>query len=159
MLKRLLLIILAAILAACSAIPAKFEAPQVNLAGISVAKLGVFEQQFVLSLRVSNPNDFDIPINGLTVNLDVNNQPFAQGVSNEKITLPRLGEKIVKLNVTTSLSNVWKQVQKLQKGDAALAYKVYGKVYAPLVPTGFSFERKGELNGLGDFAVKSADKI
>ncbi|WP_373974972.1 LEA type 2 family protein [Chitinibacter sp. SCUT-21] len=150
MFKRCLALFMLLVLAGCSSIPANFEKPQVNLASISIAKLGLLEQQFVLNLRVTNPNDFDIPINGLNVNVDLNNREFAQGVSNEKVTLPRLGEKIVKLNVTTNLGNVFKQLGALQSSDLKLAYKIRGKVYAPLIPGGLPFERTGELNGLGE---------
>ncbi|WP_410497937.1 LEA type 2 family protein [Chitinibacter sp. S2-10] len=143
--KKLLLVMMMTLLSACASIPDKIEKPQVSLAGISIAKLGLVEQQFVLSLRVSNPNDFAIPLNGLNVNVDLNNQPFAQGVSNEKVTLPRLGETVIKLNVTTSLNQVFKQLKTLQNG--ALNYKISGKVYAPLLPAGLAFERKGELSG------------
>ncbi|QLI80451.1 LEA type 2 family protein [Chitinibacter fontanus] len=159
MIRYIALLVTAAVLIACNAIPNHFEKPQVSLASISLAKFGLLEQQFVLNLRVTNPNDYEIPVNGLHVNVDINNQPFAQGVSNEKVTLPRLGEKMVKMNVTTNLNQVLKQLKALQSGDMKLAYKIYGKVYAPLVPAGLAFERKGELEGLGDLSGKIADKL
>jgi LEA14-like dessication related protein len=155
LIKRLVLAGLLLLLAACSSIPSPFEKPQVSLAGISVGKISLLEQQFVLNLRVTNPNDYEIPINGLNVNLDLNQHAFAQGVTNEKITLPRLGEKMVKLNVTTNLSNVWQQLKPLQNGEVKLAYRIYGKVYAPLMPAGIPFERKGELDGLAGLGLKS----
>ncbi|WP_273431497.1 LEA type 2 family protein [Chitinibacter tainanensis] len=138
------------LLSSCSVIPNGFEKPQVSLAGISVGKLGLVEQQFVLHLRVQNPNNYEIPLDGLQVKVALNGQHFAQGVTNEKLDLPRLGEKVVKLNVTTNLSGVFKQIQALQLGSAKLKYELTGKVYAPLLPGGLSFERTGELNILGN---------
>lgn len=154
LIRYLVLLAAAAVLIACNAIPSHFEKPQVSLANISLAKFGLLEQQFVLTLRVTNPNDYEIPVNGLHVNVDINNQPFAQGVSNEKVTLPRLGEQIVKMTVTTNLNQVLKQFKSLQSADIKLPYRIYGKVYAPLVPAGVAFERKGELDGLSDLAGK-----
>jgi len=148
--KKILTIAILVLLSACTGIPSHFEKPQVNLAGLQVAELGLLEQKFIVSLRVTNPNDISVPIDGLNLKLDVNGQPFATGVSNEKVTLPKLGETVVKMHITTNLSSIWKQIKTLQK-DKPLAYAVSGKLFVPLVPGGVSFNRKGELPGLGEF--------
>lgn len=148
--KKILTVATLALLSACTGIPTHFEKPQVNLAGLQIAELGLIEQKFIISLRVTNPNDISVPIDGLNLKLDVNGQPFATGVSNEKVTLPKLGETVVKINVTTNLSSILKQIKTLQK-DQALAYTVSGKLFVPLVPGGISFDRQGELPGLGEF--------
>ena len=144
-LKLITLALLLSLLSACNSLPSKFEKPQVNLAGIQIEELGLFEQKFVLSLRVSNPNDISLPMNGLKVQVDVNEKPFATGVSNQKITLPSLGEAMVKLNVTTNLSGILKQLKTLQ--NQPLRYTVSGTLFVPLVPGGVPFDRKGELPG------------
>lgn len=146
--KKLVLISFLALLSACTGIPSHFEKPQVNLAGLQIAELGLIEQKFIVSLRVTNPNDINVPINGLNLKLDVNGQPFATGVSNEKVTLAKLGDTMIKVNVTTNLSSIWKQMKSLNK---PLAYSLNGKLLLPLVPGGLSFDRKGELPGLGEF--------
>ena len=146
--KKLVLIGFLALLSACTGIPSHFEKPQVNLAGLQIAELGLIEQKFIVSLRVTNPNDINVPINGLNLKLDVNGQPFATGVSNEKVTLAKLGDTMIKVNVTTNLSSIWKQMKSLNK---PLAYSLNGKLLLPLVPGGLSFDRKGELPSLGEF--------
>ncbi len=148
--KKVLTIATLALLSACTGIPTHFEKPQVNLAGLQIAELGLVEQKFIISLRVTNPNDISLPIDGLNLKLDVNGQPFATGVSNEKVTLPKLGDAVVKINVTTNLSSIWKQIKTLQK-DKPLVYAISGKLFVPLMPGGISFDRKGELPGLGEF--------
>lgn len=148
--KKIILLGVLALLSACTGIPSHFEKPTVNLAGLQIAELGLIEQKFIVSLRVSNPNDISLPINGLNLKLDVNGQPFATGVSNEAVTLPKLGDVVVKINVTANLASIWKQIKTLQK-DKPLAYAVSGKLFLPLVPGGVSFDRKGELPGLGEF--------
>ena len=37
---------------------------KVNLVNITPASSGVFEQRFLVDLRLSNPNNFDIPLDG-----------------------------------------------------------------------------------------------
>lgn len=146
--KKLLLMGVLALLSACSGIPSHFEKPQVNLAGLQVAELGLLEQKFIVSLRVTNPNQISVPINGLNLKLDVNGQPFATGVSDEKVTLKQLSDTVIKVNVTTNLSSIWKQVKNMNK---PIAYSLNGKLLLPMVPGGLSFDRKGELPGLGEF--------
>ncbi|HEY5598379.1 MAG TPA: LEA type 2 family protein, partial [Kiloniellales bacterium] len=72
------------VLAACAPID-KAEPPEVSLADIKLLPGGLFEQKFQLELRVTNPNNFDLPLEGLSFKLALNDQPFAQGVSNESV--------------------------------------------------------------------------
>ncbi|MEN9658520.1 MAG: hypothetical protein RL571_1985 [Pseudomonadota bacterium] len=132
-------------LAACGSLPTDLEKPTVSLAGISVAEVGLLEQQFILNLRVNNPNNIDIPLNGLNINLEVNDKPFANGVSNEATTLPRLGSAVVKLRVSTSLTTFIQQFNALQASGKPIAYRIKGKLFLPLRPDGVSFERQGEV--------------
>ncbi len=149
--KKIWLIATLLLLSACTGIPNNFEKPQVTMAGLEIAELGVIEQRFIVSLRVSNPNNFSIPIDGLAMKLDINGQPFATGVSNQAMTLPRLGEMVVKVNVTTNLFSVWKQIKTITSKNQPIAYGLTGKLSLPLIPGGIGFDRKGELPGLGEF--------
>ena len=73
-------------LAGCTGLPLGMQAPSVTLADISVVNVGLFEQQFMLKLRVQNPNPQEFVIDGLAFDLEVNEQPFAKGVSNQLVT-------------------------------------------------------------------------
>jgi LEA14-like dessication related protein len=146
MFKWLLRFLLLSLLAACSSLSGSFEKPSVSLAGLSVGEIGLLEQRFVLSLRVTNPNDVSLAINGVQLNLDVNGKHFAEGVSNEAVTLPKLGSVLVKLNVTTSLNTFIQQFNALQASGKPIAYRIKGKLFLPLRPDGVSFERQGEVN-------------
>ena len=145
MMPRLFIAFLIALLAGCGSIQADFEKPTVTLAGISVGEIGLLEQQFVLSLRVANPNNLDIPVNGLQLGLEVNGKPFANGVSAEPVTLPRLGSAVVKLRVRTSLATFVQQYNALQASGKPIAYRVKGKLFIPLRPDGIAFDRQGEV--------------
>ena len=111
---------------------------------------GLFEQRFLVTLRVTNPNDDSVTIDGVEFNLELNGQHFASGVGNERITLPRMGDAQVKLSVTTNLGSLWKQLRALQ-GGKPIGYRMAGKLYTPWLPGGIRFDRKGELPGLGEF--------
>ncbi|MFC7420837.1 LEA type 2 family protein [Iodobacter arcticus] len=139
-------LLLLALLTGCASFPSQFEKPTVSLAGLSVAEIGLLEQRFVLNLRVTNPNDISVVINGVQLSLDVNGKPFADGVSSDAVTLPKLGSVVVKLNVTTSLNTFIQQFNALQASGKPIAYRIKGKLFLPLRPDGVSFERQGEVN-------------
>jgi LEA14-like dessication related protein len=139
-------LLLGVLLTGCASFPSQFEKPTVSLAGLSVAEIGLLEQRFVLNLRVTNPNDVSLAINGVQLSLDVNGKHFADGVSSDAVTLPKLGSTVVKLNVTTSLSTFIQQFNALQASGKPIAYRIKGKLFLPLRPDGVSFERQGEVN-------------
>ena len=75
--------------------------PEVALADVRFEGGNLLEQRFVLTLRVTNPNRFEIPMQGLTFTLDVADQPFAHGMGNRPVTIPALGEALVEVKATT----------------------------------------------------------
>jgi LEA14-like dessication related protein len=86
---RALIIVLVALLAACANLAGLSQKPEVSLAGLKLTQLGLFEQRFSLQLRIQNPNDVDLPIDGLTFDVELNGQPFLKGVSDKAVRVPR----------------------------------------------------------------------
>lgn len=146
--RRFFMLCSALILTGCVGI-GQLEKPQVSLAGLELDKFGLFEQHFWVMLRVANPNERALAVDGVEFNLDFNGEYFASGVGHDKVTLPGLGEALVRLKVTTNLSSLWKQIRALQSLNKPLVYHMTGKLYAPWVPGGIAFDRKGELPALG----------
>jgi LEA14-like dessication related protein len=102
--------------------------PQVRLADLRLLESGLFEQRFEIDLRIGNPNDFDLPLDGLTFDLDVNGSDFARGFSDQRVTIPRLGEGTITVVATTTLIDVVRQMKLLaERGD--LAYRLGGTAY------------------------------
>ncbi len=134
-----------ALLTACSTHTGPFQKPQVNLAGVRLEELGLLEQRFELQLRVSNPNSFSIPLEGLQTKVELNGKPFAEGLSNEKVTLKALSDTVVKVRVTTNLASTLKTLNRLLAGNEPLRYRASGTLYLPLVPGGVPFDRTGEV--------------
>jgi LEA14-like dessication related protein len=103
-------------------------APQVRLVDLRLLQSSLFEQRFEIDLRIGNPNDFDLPLDGLTFDLAVNGADFARGFSDQRVTVPRLGEGTVTVIATTTLIDVVRQMKLLaERGD--LAYRLGGIVY------------------------------
>jgi LEA14-like dessication related protein len=153
---RILALALTMLVAACATAISK--PPVVTLAGVDLESIGLFEQRYVLQLRVMNPNDADIPIEGLTFDVELNGMRFASGVSNSAVTVPRLGEALLEVRATSNLASVMRQLHDLQKGGrGSLDYRIKGSLRV----SGYGalpFEKGGELSfpDLVDFGEKRA---
>jgi LEA14-like dessication related protein len=125
------LIVLA--LAGCARGKPEPEMAHVDIS-ISELKLGpstVLEQTWDLTLRIQNPNNYDIPADGMKYRIDVNGKPFARGVNNQSVMVPRLGEAILQVTAISDLSSVIQQVGDMQRlGQASIDYYMSGMLYS-----------------------------
>jgi len=114
-------------LAACTRLGGA-EPPQVHLTDIRLLPGGLLEQRFEVDLRLGNPNDFDLELDGLTFEVELNDRPFARGLSNQSVTVPRLGEAELRVVASTTLIDVVQQMLVLgERSD--LSYRIAGVVY------------------------------
>lgn len=121
-----LLAVLLLVLAACGTVEP--VAPQVRVVDLRLVESSVFEQRFEIDLRIGNPNDFALPLDGLTFDLEVNGAAFARGFSDQRVTIPRLGEGRVSVSASTTLVEVVRQMLLLaERGD--LTYRLKGQAF------------------------------
>ncbi len=124
--------------------------PKVNLVNIVPIASGPFEQRFRVDLRVSNPNDFDIPLSGLSFDIDVNDLYFATGLSNEEVLIPRLGSAVVSAEATASSIDLFRHILNVVRAGA-VEYEIRGSaLVAGLGTRTVPFERDGKLNLIPD---------
>ncbi len=136
------------LLAGCSSLGGiKLEKPNVTLAGLSVAQMDLFEQRYLVKLRIQNPNDVALPIKGMNFNLDINDKQFARGVTSKAVSIPALGEGVVEVEVVSSIMRIMDQLRALEAGRLeGLNYALTGNlILSKLVPK-LPFEAKGELS-------------
>ncbi len=146
--KRLLAIlcVLCAALAGCASLSGLTQKPEVTLAGLDLLELGLFEQRFALRLRVQNPNDVELPIRGLTFDVELNGQPFAKGLSDQAVVVPRFGEAVLEVKATSNLGSVLRQLRELRKsGRERVDYRMFGRITLDGLGS-LPFERKGEID-------------
>ena len=127
------------------------EPPDVTLANLVPVGASPFEARVRADLRLQNPNDFPITFDGMRFDLEVNEQPFLRAVSDQEITLPRLGETVVSVEGTTTTLSLWRQIRGLASDPAAgIRYRMEGRLFA-IEPrrTGVDFEREGKIEGWG----------
>ena len=130
----------------CAGVGQRLEPPRVKLATIRVAEFNVLETVFEVSLRVFNTNDTALQIKGIECELEINNQPFALGVSDTDVEIPSYGTQLVPLNVYASVMDIIKSAQGMQSQDQ-INYQIKGKVRlgAGAFPASLPFESEGNI--------------
>jgi len=146
MLYRFLALFLVAAVTACTMVE-DAKPPTIELTNIRMGQPGLLSQQFVMDLRVGNPNDFALPLEGMTFRLDINDQQFAEGFSNETVTVPRLAYATVSVTATASLLGIVRQFMALEGRDT-LSYRITGDAYVAggLGRRTVPYVREGELS-------------
>jgi LEA14-like dessication related protein len=144
--KRFFAVTLVLLVAGCASVD-DAKPPSIQLSNLRLGAGGVLNQELLIELRIGNPNDFELPLTGLTFQLDVNGQPFANGLSNATVTVPRLGYATVPVTGNTNILSVFRQLMFLGKSDR-ITYRLHGDAYVGRLGINQSvpYERKGELS-------------
>jgi LEA14-like dessication related protein len=116
------------LLAACAASTENAAPPSIQLTGLRLGAVGMLSQELKLDLKVGNPNDFSLPLDGLTFKLEVNGNHLAEGFSDQRVSVPRLGYATVSVTATTDTLSVIRQLLTIGQQDA-LDYSISGVAY------------------------------
>ena len=149
MLQRLLIFFLACGLAACAGLPLNAVAPRVSVAGVDVKHLGLFEQHYDVGLRVSNPNDFDLKIEALEFELEVNGRPFARGLSRVSTLVPATSSTVMRVDAITQSKNLIQQIKTLPPETLkdGVPYRIMGRVKTDRSSSWLSFDHSDIYGG------------
>ena len=117
------------LLAACSLFAPTFERPNLQVIGIQMLDGNFFQQNFLVRLKIQNPNDRALPVNGLNADLKVGGENFANGVSNHAFTVGAFGEVEFEMTVSANMAvALLKLLAKNDKQSEAIDYELSGKV-------------------------------
>ncbi len=143
-----LLVCLAALLAlgGCAGMPVR-DPVRINVVGIEPLAGQGLEMRFSVKLRLQNPNDNAIDYDGVALELELNGQPFATGVSDRKGSIPRFGESVLSVPVTVSALAAVRQALGLAEGAPLddLPYVLRGKLAGGVFGT-MRFTEEGTLS-------------
>jgi LEA14-like dessication related protein len=137
------------LLTGCGGLPinsSQFVKPKVRIADIRMLDSTLFEQRFAIKLRVQNPNNFSIPVNGLNYQINLNGSAFGSGVNNHTFTIPRNAETLVDVDLTTSLPDMMKALSGWMKNKDTLTYAILGNLNVGGRNDVIPFDYSGELN-------------
>ncbi|HBX56285.1 MAG TPA: water stress/hypersensitive response domain-containing protein [Pseudomonas sp.] len=146
MLRALFAGLLLASLAACSTLGAR-DPLHIDLVGLDPLPGEGLEVRFAVKLRVQNPNENAITYNGIALQLEINDQPLASGVSDQSGQVPRFGEAVISVPMSISAYSALRQAWGASgyKAGQDLPYTLRGKLAGGLFGT-TRFTDAGTLN-------------
>jgi LEA14-like dessication related protein len=129
------------------ATPDKVLPPSIDIANLRLESAGLLSQEFMLDIRIGNPNDFAIPLTGLAFKLEVNGRPFAEGLSNNSVTVPRLGYANTQVTGLTNTLSLLRQLMTVGTRDR-IDYRLFGTAHMGRLGQNDAvpFDRKGSLS-------------
>jgi LEA14-like dessication related protein len=140
-------------LSACTLFPNR-DPLNINVVGIEPLQSQGMEIRFAVKIRVQNPNESPIDYNGVALDLEVNGQPLASGVSDQSGSIARFSETVLTVPVSVSAFSVLRQTLGLSQTQSLnnLPYVLRGKLAGGLFGT-MRFTDTGKLSLPGAIAV------
>jgi len=98
---RRLFLLLALLIGACARLPT--EPPHLSVVSLEPEEMTLLEQNFRIRIRIQNPNDAEIRVNGLSYELELNDRPLLSGVSSSAFVVPRYGEAVTEVSGVSTI--------------------------------------------------------
>lgn len=139
-------------LSGCALLP-QHDPLNINVVGIEPLPSQDMEIRFAVKIRVQNPNESSINFNGVALDLDINGQPFAAGVSDQSGSIARFSETVLTVPVSVSAFSVLRQTVGLSRTQTLnnMPYILRGKLAGGLFGTR-RFTDSGKLSLPGSTA-------
>lgn len=133
-------------LSACALLPNR-DPLNINVVGFEPLQSQDMEVRFAVKIRVQNPNEIAITYNGVALDLSVNGQPLASGVSDQSGSIARFSETVLTVPVSVSAFSVLRQTLGLSQTQTLnnLPYVLRGKLAGGLFGT-MRFTDSGKLS-------------
>mgnify|MGYP001036316365 CR=1 FL=1 len=146
---RLLVVFALLVLAGCAALPINAVPPKVSVAEIDIKSLGLFEQHFDVRLRLTNPNDFDLGIEALDFELELNGRPFAKGLARSPVLIPAVSSVVLRVDAITQSKNLIQQIRTLPPETLreGVPYRIKGRIRTDQSSAWLPFEQRGVYGG------------
>ncbi len=123
------------LLGGCAHMVTEVKQPTISLSALHPEKVSPLETVFNVELRVMNPNDFALDIQGVNCKIKINGNHFATGISNTRQEIPPYGAATIAVTIYASTFDmVGSMVQFLQQTGqdakvAPLHYELSGTVH------------------------------
>ena len=124
---------------------AHWQTPTLSVVSIQLGRSDLFQQHLQVRMSVHNPNDRELPVEGLSYSLEVNGEEAAHGESGASFVVPARGDAEFDMNVTANAAAAL--LRMFARGNAApLQYRIHGKVQLSSgLLRSVPFDQQGEL--------------
>ncbi len=113
-------------LSGCALVP-RLQTPRFSIVDIEVHRASFLEQQLRVRVRVENPNDRSLPVQGISYTIDVGGQQFATGASDASFVVPALGTAEFNMDITANAAGALFAILGKPRGQA-IEYHMKGRV-------------------------------
>ncbi len=141
-----LILLLTLGLSACALFQAR-DPLNISVIGIDPLPGQDLELRMAVKIRVQNPNETPVDFNGIALNLEVNDQPLAAGVSDQRGHIGRYDEAVIVVPVSITAFAFLRQAYGLSRVESlqGLPYVLRGKLASGPLGT-VRFANKGKLD-------------
>jgi LEA14-like dessication related protein len=140
-------IVCASVLCGCAVFNKSLESPRISLSDLTVQESTGFEAKFEIQLRVLNPNDIDLNIQGIDCTLEINDKPFASGLAKAEVRVPAYGSATMPVTMYSSIFNIARGLLDLPLREE-LSYLLKGRLRldgTERLPSKVSFKSEGTV--------------
>jgi len=97
-------------------------------------------------LRIQNPNPEEFRVDGMAFDLAINDQPFAKGVGNQAVTVPRYGSGFMSVEAVSTLGGLLKQFVRAARAERSVfKYRITGSL-STAGGARIPFEQQGDID-------------
>lgn len=117
-------VLLGTLFLACSTVVpllqgAKIQQPAVDFQEVKIAALSFDKVDLLFNIKIKNPNQIAIKLNGFDYNLSLNDSRFLSGKQDRKMELKALGETTIQLPLSLNFKDMYRTVRSLQSSDSS----------------------------------------
>ncbi len=110
---------------ACAVLRPEIDDPRIELVSIKPLPTQSFEQRFEIGLKILNPNNRELAINGIAFDLRVDGFNLVSGVAADLPAVPAYGEQYASVEAGTNLINGLRFIEQfLSKPKNVISYEL-----------------------------------
>lgn len=123
---------------------ARLQPPHLQVLEVGLVGASLLRQDLRLRMRVQNPNDVELPVRGISYEVQLSGETFASGESERDFVVPPLGETDFSLDVSANAAAALLRL--LGERSSSAEYRLSGRVHlARGLLRSIPFEHRGEL--------------
>lgn len=130
------------LISGCAAVPNVVAPPSISVQEVSLQSLSLTQGTGLVSLNLTNPNAFPIPLEGVQYNLRLNGTPVASGDQRQSMYLQPNQPTAVQIPVQLQLASIMQLAPVLWQ-SRSVQYQLDGAVRLPFISV--PFQRQGGI--------------
>lgn len=130
------------LISGCAAVPNVVAPPSISVQEVSLQSLSLTQGTGLVSLNLTNPNAFPIPLEGVQYNLRLNGTPVASGDQRQSMYLQPNQPTAVQIPVQLQLASIMQLAPVLWQ-NRSVQYQLDGAVRLPFISV--PFQRQGGI--------------